>query len=191
VVGNNVAVADTVALLRKYRAPVVNPVEWHKEAESVIASAEIEDVRLALIARLKERYGIGSGVLPHPTGEINYLIEPLLGVTATDAQRLAALKHLQALDERLSWTRRYFEERLGPIFRGPRPFTRFVDKLLRTTLSCVAIAAHAKSAELRVGESLAQRISRKAVPPRSVAVLGDDYWKQQSDAPGCMKHARN
>jgi hypothetical protein len=167
----------------------MNPVEWQKEAEAVIASAEIEDVRLALIARLEERYGIGSGVLPHPTGEINYLTEPLLGVTATDAQRLAALKHLRGLDEQLSWTRRYFEERLGFVFRGTRPVTRFVDKLLRTTLSCVAIAARAKSAELRVGKSLAQRISSKSILPRLDVALGDEHWKRQTETTGCVNNA--
>jgi hypothetical protein len=169
----------------------VNPVKWENEAEVVIAAAEIEDVRVALIARLEERYGIGSGVLPHATGELNYLTDPLLGITATDAQRLAALKHLRGLDEQLSWTRRYFEERLGLVFRGSRPVTRFVDKLLRTTLSCVAIAAQAKSAELRVGESLAQRISSKSTPPRSVVVLGNDSWKRQSDIPGSVNHAHS
>jgi hypothetical protein len=59
----------------------VNPVECQKEADSVIASAEIEDVRPALIARLQDRCGIGSGVLSLPTGGINYLTESLLGVT--------------------------------------------------------------------------------------------------------------
>ena len=79
----------------------MNPVEWRKEAESVIASAEIEDVRFALFTGLEKRYGIRSGVLPLATGEINHLTEPLhnLGANAADAQRLAALKHLLGLHE--------------------------------------------------------------------------------------------
>jgi hypothetical protein len=113
----------------------VNPIERQTEAESIIASAEIEDVRLALYARLEERYGIRNGVLPLAKGEINYMTEPLhnLGVSAADARRLAALKHLQGLHERLSWTRRYFEERLNIISRGSRPLTEFADKLLTAT----------------------------------------------------------
>jgi hypothetical protein len=125
----------TVSALQQYRALVVNPVEWQKEAESLIASAEIEDVRLALFTRLEERYGIRSGVLPLAQGEINYLTEtlPNLGVSAADAQRLAALKHLQGLHEQLSWTRRYFEERLNVVYRGSRSLTECADKLLTAT----------------------------------------------------------
>ena len=113
----------------------MNRVEWRKEAESVIASAEIEDVRVALFTRLEERYGIGSGVLPLARRKINYLTEPLhnLGVSAADAQRLAALKHLRGLHEQLSWTRRYFEQRLNIVYRGSRPLTEFVDKLCTAT----------------------------------------------------------
>jgi hypothetical protein len=114
----------------------MNPIEWQKEAESVIASAKIEDVRLAFYARLRERYGIRDGLISAGTTEINFLQEPLqdLGVGIREAQRLAALRHLEALQEELSWMGRYFQERLEVSYRGPRPITRFVDKLLKTTL---------------------------------------------------------
>lgn len=162
---------------------VVNPVEWQKEAESVIASAEIEDVRIALLARLEERYGIGSGVLPLRSGKLNYLTEPLLGVTATDAQRLAALKYLHGLHEQLSWTCQYFEQRLELDYRGPRPFTRFVDRLLRTICSCNAMAAEAKSAQVRVGASLAQRLSSRSHSHCSIAVAEGGYSDPQNHTP--------
>jgi hypothetical protein len=114
----------------------VNPSEWQKRAESVIASANIEDVRLAFYARLRERYGIRNGVIAAGTTEINLLQEPLqdLGVSLSEAQRLAALRHLEALQEELSWMGRYFQERLDMSYRRPRPITRFIDKLLKTTL---------------------------------------------------------
>jgi hypothetical protein len=159
---------------------VVNPIEWHKEAESVIASAEIEDVRIALLARLEERYGIGSGALPLRSGELNYLTEPLLGVTATDAQRLAALKYLECLHEQLSWTRQYFEQRLKLVYRGSRPFKRFVDRLLGTVRLCNIMAAEAKSAEVRVGASLAQRLSSRSHSHCSIGVAEGDYFDPQN-----------
>jgi hypothetical protein len=115
---------------------VVNPAEWQKRAESVIASANIEDVRLAFYARLRERYGIRNGLISAATTEINLLQEPLqdLGVSLMEAQRLAALRHLEALQEELSWMGRYFQEHLDMSYRGPRPITRFIDKLLKATL---------------------------------------------------------
>jgi hypothetical protein len=42
----------------------VNTTEWQKEAESVLASANIEDVRLAFFAHRAERYGLRNGVIP-------------------------------------------------------------------------------------------------------------------------------
>jgi hypothetical protein len=114
----------------------VNPSAWEKRAESVIASANIEDVRLAFYARLRERYGIRNGLISAGTTEINLVKEPLqdLGVSLREAQRLAALRHLEALQEELSWMGRYFQEHLDVSYRGQRPITRFVDKLLKTTL---------------------------------------------------------
>jgi hypothetical protein len=120
----------------------MNPVEWQSEAEFVIASAEIEDVRLALFARLAERYGIRDGVFPIGIGQaIDYKTKPLhqLGVGVKDAQHLAALKHLEDLarresQERFSWTRLYFKERLRVAYRGSSPPEKFVDQLLRTTV---------------------------------------------------------
>jgi hypothetical protein len=120
----------------------MNPVEWQSEAEFVIASAEIEDVRLALCARLAERYGIRDGVFPIGIGHaIDYKTEPLhqLGVGVKDAQHLAALKYLENLarrasQEQFSWTRLYFKERLRVAYRGSSPPKKFVDKLLRSTV---------------------------------------------------------
>jgi hypothetical protein len=120
----------------------MNPVEWQSEAEFVIASAEIEDVRLALFARLAERYGIRDGVFPIGIGQaIDYKTKPLhqLGVGVKDAQHLAALKYLEDLarresQERFSWTRLYFKERLRVAYRGSSPPEKFVDQLLRTTV---------------------------------------------------------
>jgi hypothetical protein len=136
VVVNNVLRPVTLVALQNYRALVVNPVEWRKEAESVIASAEIEDVRIALYARLEERYGIRNGVFPVAKGEINFLTEPLhnLGVGAAEAQRLAALKYLGSLHGQLSWAGQYFKERLNVVYRDSRHLTEFVDKLLTATL---------------------------------------------------------
>jgi hypothetical protein len=161
---------------------VVNPIEWQKEAESVIASAEIEDIRTALLARLEERYGIGR-VLPPRSGKINYLTAPLLGVTATDAQCLSALKYLQDLHEHFSWACQFFEQRLKLVYRGSRPFTRFVDRLLCTIRSCNTIADRARSAEVRVGASLAQRLSSRSHSHCSVAVVDRSYFDPQNRAP--------
>lgn len=155
----------------------MNPSEWQKEAESVIESADIEGVRLALIEHLEERYGVRGGVLPVAAGNINYLTEPLLGVTATDAQCLAALKYLHELHEQCLWTRQYFEERFKIRYSGPRSLMRFVERLLRTTLSCVTIAARVKSPELRVSASLAQRISSRSISPGSSPILANEQWK--------------
>jgi len=117
----------------------MNPVEWQIEAELVIASAEVEDVRLALFARLAECYGIHDGLFPIGMRHaIDYKTKPLheLGVGLRDAQHLAALKYLEDLtrrapQEQLSWTRRYFKEHLR---LGSRPLVKFVDKLLRATV---------------------------------------------------------
>lgn len=167
----------------------MNSVEWQREAESVIASADLEDVRVAIIARLEERYGVGTGLLPLATGNINFLTQPLLGVTATDAQCLAALKHLHELREQCSWARQYFEATVKIRYRGPRAFTRFVDKLLRTTRSCLTIAAKAKPVELRVGASLDQRISSKSTSPGSSPAPPNDQWRRQGETSDCVDHA--
>ena len=151
--------------------PLMNPFEWQREAQSVIESADIDGVRLALIAHLEARFGARSGYSQSPTGNINLLTEPLLGVTATDAQRLAALKYLHELHEQCAWTRQFFEEQLQISYCGPRSLMRFVERLLRTTLSCVTIAAKAKSPELRVSASLAQRISMRSTSSRSGQIL--------------------
>ena len=151
----------------------MNPIEWKRKAEFAVTSAEIEDVRLALIARLEERYGIKTGILPLATGELNHLTEPLLGVTTRDAQCLAALACLQTLDEQFVWMSRYFAERLNLVYHGSRTLTRFVDKMSRTTLSCAEIAGRLKATELRVGRSLAQRVSSRAVSTSS-AVASED-----------------
>ena len=114
----------------------MNTAEWQKEAESAIASADIENVRLAFFERLTERYGIRNGKFSAGPTEIDFLTEPAenLGISIKDAQRLAAFKYLTDLQEQLSWTRYFFLERLDVAYRGPRPMTAYVDKLLRATL---------------------------------------------------------
>lgn len=147
----------------------MNTIEWQKEAESVIASAHIEDVRLAFYTRLTERYGIQNGVFSAGTTEVNFLTEPLenLKVSITDAQRLAALKYLADLQEQFSWARHFFVEHLNVLYRGPRPVTGFVDKLLRVAL----LSALSQS-------NLDPKKSRSKNPPLSVFV-------SESPARGC------
>jgi hypothetical protein len=145
----------------------MNPVEWQSEAEFVIASAEIEDVRLALFARLAERYGIRDGVFPIGIDHtIDYKTKPLhqLGVGVKDAQHLAALKYLEDLtrrasQEQFSWTRLYFKERLRVAYRGSSPPEKFVDKLPRTTV--IFGTSGSKSGPV-VGQSANQNVAQSA-----------------------------
>ena len=146
----------------------MNISKWQEEAERILASAEIEDVRLALFARLADRYGIRDGIFPIGIRHaIDYKTKPLheLGVSATDAQHLAALKYLEDLErrapqEQFSWTRRYFKERLNLAYPGSRPLVKFVDKLLRTT---VIFGTSASSIGPVVAESATQSGIRPAL----------------------------
>lgn len=120
----------------------MNPIEWQCEAESILASADVEDVRLALFVRLADSYGIMDGVFPVGIQQaIDYKTLPLheVGVSAKDAQHLAAMKYLEDLAQRasheqFSWARRYFKQRLKVTYGGSSPLAKFADKLLRITV---------------------------------------------------------
>jgi hypothetical protein len=83
----------------------MNQDEWQRKAESVIARVEIEDVRVALLARIADRYAAPDGVLRIGARNIiDYKGAPLneLGVLFEDAQILAAFRYLEHLKERAS-----------------------------------------------------------------------------------------
>jgi hypothetical protein len=123
-------------------ALILNQHEWQLCAESVISCVEIEDVRLALLARIADRYAARDGILRTTSSNfIDYKEAPLneLGVRFEDAQIFAAFRYLQELKElapreQFSWTRRYLEQRLEVFYRGPRSQTAFLDRLIRRTV---------------------------------------------------------
>jgi hypothetical protein len=123
-------------------ALIMDEREWQRESDSVISCVEIEDVRVALLARIADRYAATDGVLRIGSrGIIDYKAAPLneLGVLFEDAQILAAFRYLEDLKERasreqFSWTRQCLEQRLMVFYRGPRSQTAFLDRLIRGTV---------------------------------------------------------
>jgi hypothetical protein len=119
----------------------MGPEEWRRDADSVLASADAEDVRNALLGRLAERYAAPDGILRICAGRhVNYKTQALtdLGVSVEDAQILAAFEYLKQLKERaskeqFSWTRHYLQERLKVWYRGSRSRMSHLDSLIRRT----------------------------------------------------------
>ncbi|MCU1313644.1 MAG: hypothetical protein JWM54_1401 [Acidobacteriaceae bacterium] len=117
----------------------MGPEEWKRDADSVLASADAEDVRNALLGRLAERYAAPDGILRIEAGsDVNYGTQGLasLGVSIEDAQILAAFEYLKQLKQRaskeqFSWTRRYLQERLKVWYRGSRSRVSHLDSLIR------------------------------------------------------------
>jgi hypothetical protein len=134
---------ESLTKIRRQRpspgADDMGPEEWKRDAESVLASAHVEDVRDALLGRLAERYAAPDGILRIEAGsDINYRTQPLasLGVSIEDAQILAAFEYLKQLKERsskeqFSWTRHYLQERLKVWYRGSRSRMSHLDSLIR------------------------------------------------------------
>jgi hypothetical protein len=140
----------------------VTSIKWQQEAESIIASAEIDDDRIILLARSEGRYGIRSGVLPVPTDAIDCPRESLLSAIETDPQRLAVLRVLRALDVQFSWASRFLDERLHIVYRGSRLLLAFLERRLLVNRSSNAIEISANSAELHLCAPLAERPSARA-----------------------------
>jgi hypothetical protein len=138
------------------RGTHMNQDEWQQEAESVISCAETENVRLALLGRIADRYAARDGVLRiGPSKIIDYKTAPLneLGVRFEDGQILAAFRHLEDLKERaskeqFSWTRQYLEQRLKVFYRGSRSQIALLDGLIRGTVIRRRLAGHVASMRL-------------------------------------------
>jgi hypothetical protein len=117
----------------------LGPEEWKRDADSVLASANAEAVRNALLERLAERFAAPDGILRIGSGNhVNYRTQPLanLGVSGEDAQILAAFEYLkqlkeQASKEQFSWTRHYVHDRLKVWYRGSRSRMSHLDSLIR------------------------------------------------------------
>ena len=113
--------------------------KWQQEADSVISSAETEDVRIALLGRIADRYAARDGVLRIGTSNIiDYKTAPLskLGVRPEDGQILAAFRYLGQLKQgaskaQFSWTCQYVEQRFGVFYRGSRSRIAYLDRLIR------------------------------------------------------------
>src|ERR1700751_84488 len=119
----------------------MGPEEWKRDADSVLASADPQAVRIALLGRLEERYAAPDGILRIGAGsQVDYRNQPLanLDVGLEDAQILAAFEFLKQLKEKpskeqFSWTRHYLQERLKVWYRGTRSRMSHLDSLIRRT----------------------------------------------------------
>lgn len=141
--------------------------QWQQDAESLLSSAKAEDVRIATLGRLAERYAAPDGVVRLASGqELDFRTQPLadLGLDVEDAQIVASFEYLaqlkkEAPKEQFSWTRDYLCQRLKIWYRGSRSRVAYLDSLIRHA----TLRRHldSKAVELRAEH---KRFSRKPVP---------------------------
>jgi hypothetical protein len=145
----------------------MGPEDWKRDADSVLENAKAEDVRIAMLGRLAERYAAPDGIVRLASGqELDFRTEPLadLGVDVEGAQIVASFEYLaqlkkQAPKEQFSWTRDYLCQRLNIWYRGSRSRVAYLDSLIRH----MTLRRHldSKAVELRTQH---KRFSRRRVP---------------------------